>query len=130
MKLLVLLINMFFSLQLFAQNDFQCLLPGKVKIQMDGNQKIEDSEFCINHSIYRFISFSCIKNQQCEAIKKYTASRILPVLYGEHGSPFHRKCYMVGGSAQLIEYFDDNLWIETGICKFNDGSFISVFNNI
>ena len=84
----------------------------------------------MRHSIYDLISFSCLQEKSCKAISAYkNTSSFLPP-HREQGSPYHRKCYLLGGLPTFIEYKDEKIWKGKAICKFDDRSFISLFNKL
>jgi len=108
---------------------FKCLKNGKIRHVKGKEQIVKDAYYCINHNNYDIMSFSCLKSSQCKAIQSYKHTKNL-MIHGEIGSPYHRKCYLLGGTPSLVEYFDGKAWHQTGICKFDDSSFISVFNTL
>lgn len=117
------------------KNELSCLLPGEIRIIYNQNIKSENKDFCINHSLFDIISFNCLqKNNDCFAIKNYknavTTDFTNKEATTQNTNPFHKRCSIVGGTPQLISYFDKNQkkWIPSALCYFNDNSFISVFN--
>ena len=92
-------------------------------------KNIVKSKYCFGSEVTKLISFNCIKNKNCDAIKSYSSTSKLSI-YSQIGNPYHNKCYWLGGEAKLIEYFNGNDWEQTGICEFKDQSFISVFNSL
>lgn len=123
---LILTISLF-SFTTYAK--FQCNPTGKIRVKTDNGNIVKKSRFCFNHFEYKIISLDCIKDDSCMAIKKYKHMKGFKI-NSQIGSPYHSKCYILGGSPQLIEYFDGTNWHETGICNFIDNSFISVFNSL
>ena len=108
----------------------KCFESGTIRIIKNNKQIVLKKSFCIDHPKYDFISLSCIKNLKCQALVKYKHQKELPSLHSVYGSPHHKKCYILGGRPQLIEYNDGKSWRKGGICNFEDLSFISVFNLI
>ncbi len=129
MKLQQFLISFFIltSSSLFAE--FRCLKPGKITHVFNNKQIVQNKNFCIDHNDYKIISFDCIKSKGCSATDAYKNSPKLHY-HSEIGSPYHHKCYLLGGNPRLISYFDGENWHDTGICEFKDSSFISLFNSL
>lgn len=65
------------------------------------------------------------------ALMRYQQSSIqAPANYNALTNPYYQKCKDLGGETQMIEFYDEKKWNETGLCRFEDGSFISVFNKV
>lgn len=125
---LVTLVTLTFLPSVYAS--FKCFNSGSIKSIHDNEEKIEKVSFCINHSVFKLISFDCLKNRNCNAINNYKNSKSIPIVNSIYGNPLHVKCDMLKGNPKLVEYYNGKKWIKTSICKFNDESFISVFNKI
>ena len=107
---------------------FECLKSGKIRYMKDNQYISYTKHFCFNHSKYKVISFSCLRNKNCQAIKSYQKN--VPMIHSQIGNPYHRKCSLLKGTPKFIEYNDGKKWIKTAICDFKDSSFISIFNRI
>ena len=109
---------------------FQCFKSGRIRIVKDKQNRPSPKSFCINHSTYDIVSFSCIRNNNCQAIKNYKNHKKIQVGQKIMGNPHQKRCSSLGGNPQLIEYHDGNSWVGSAICHFKDLSFISLFNTI
>lgn len=123
---LLLLINLFFCFSAIAK--FQCLKDGKIKQFHNNQEMIQDSYYCINHLDYKILSFSCLRNKNCDAITSYIGTKDLKPT-GQVGTPADKKCFFVGGTARLISFYNGTTWEETSICIFDDQSFVSTVNS-
>ena len=128
---ILLLISLFVSSFVFSGEKFRCLKNGEIKKISNGKSIKEISKYCVNHVSYEIISLDCLQDNNCEAMTKYKKEgRIIPLKIGSTGNPFHNKCFILNGKPELVEYFDGKKWIETGLCYFEDKSFITVFNSL
>ncbi len=84
---------------------------------------------CLNHSIFKIVSASCLKKESCQAVQRYQHSKPLPARGGV-GSPFHLRCRQAGGVPFFADYFLDETWVSSAFCRFSDNTFISLFNKI
>ena len=109
---------------------FKCFESGELRVVKNNKKIIFKKPFCTNHHTYDIVSISCIKDSKCQAIQKYKYKRPIPFINARYGNPHHRKCYLLGGRPQIIEYRDGKSWKQNAICNFDDSSFISVFNLI
>ena len=109
---------------------FECLKSGRIR-HMEKNKYVSYAKhFCFNHSKYKIISFSCLRNKNCQAIKSYKNQKYIPPIHSQIGNPHHRKCSLLKGTPKFIEYYNGKTWVKTAICSFKDSSFISIYNNI
>jgi hypothetical protein len=109
--------------------DFTCFPEGKFRVVKD-SKKVERKEaYCLHHYNYKILSLSCLKDKSCLALSSYQNTSQI-VMTPKIGSPSHRKCSLLRGNPELIEYFDGKSWREGGICKFPDSSFVSTDNTI
>jgi hypothetical protein len=128
MVLRLLIISMFLSTTGFAK--FRCYPDGKIRTIQAKKRAIINSAYCTEHPIYKIISFNCIKDNTCMALQKYRSNIEIKLYNSQVGGRDYHQCYLRGGTPELIEYSSNLSWIETGICRFEDSSFISVFNII
>lgn len=110
--------------------DFKCEKIMKLKSIEKSKEVLFEESLCYNHPLYDFISTSCINNKECEALKAYRIrSDSFPSVNG-YGNPLHLKCQYLGGEPRFVELWINQVWRKTALCRFDDGSFISVFNRI
>ncbi len=125
MKVLLLLINLFL-LEAYAD---QCFDKVKFRTLYDQKYKIKELSICKENNGINIISKTCRDDDKCLALSSYRGSQIIK-LKSPSSNPAHLKCRILGGKPELTEYLQHGQWIETGLCQFSDGSFISVFNDI
>jgi hypothetical protein len=116
------------SLNLSAE-EFTCLELGKFRVEKEG-KKIEIKEsYCLYHFNYKILSLNCLKDKNCLALSSYENTSQIQ-LKPKQGSPSHRKCSLLKGKPELIEYYNGKGWHQAGICRFPDASFVSTDNLI
>lgn len=126
-----LLISLFFlTFMPSAFSKVQCFEKGKIRYPKNKKMITMEKSFCINHFEQRVLSYNCIVNKDCLALKSYRGKSGLMLTHGNIGTPSDRKCEALKGSPQLIEYFDGKKWEHDNLCFFDDDSFISVTNQV
>lgn len=106
-----------------------CQSNRPIVFTQNNKQMIKKLGFCTDYPRYKIISLDCLKNENCEALKRYEHSK-LPLLISDFGNPLHHKCTILGGNPAIVSVKIDNKDHETALCFFKDGSFISVFNDL
>lgn len=124
--LLINLINLlFFRIDAVAEQ-LQCFKEGKIRYIKNNKKIMMNKAFCLNN-IHKIISRSCIKKPSCQALKAYQRAKSVKPSYTRVGSPYYKKCSLLGGKPKQVEFYNGRAWRKTGICNFDDQSFISVF---
>jgi len=109
---------------------FECKNETKIRMVKNGQEIEKAIKLCQNHNVYDFISYDCLKNKNCLALKKYENNKKLKLPFSKYKNPFHYKCSAIGGKPEMLSYLNGTKWVNSARCLFPDDSFISVFNKI
>ena len=123
---LLLLISFFIAYNSYAE--FKCIKEGKIKYIRDSKEFIEKSSYCIDHIHYKILSFDCLRDENCLAKKSYIGSKKLNII-NSVGTPADNKCFILGGKASLVSFYNGSDFEKTSICRFKDKSFVSSVNS-
>lgn len=127
--LIIISASIFISLTTYA-SEFRCSVGQGMYRISNKKEVLVTRKYCYGHPVYGVVSHKCIKaNKKCLAVIVYEATKKIKVNYKTNKTPFHQKCSINGGKTVFVNFKTESKKVETSICQFSDGSFISMYRN-
>jgi hypothetical protein len=102
-------------------------IEGKIKYLDGAKEIILKENYCFDSLLRTISSF-----KKCSNTKECTSNLAGPFLVkvkdieGKNGSPGFKICAKLNGIPQFLEFWDNENWIKSSRCIFNDGSFVDI----
>ena len=114
----IIFISFFIPTILFAK--WNCKENVKMTYVDKGIKVEKKIALCFDEKSFYYVNKKCYeKRGRCFSSIRKKASNIV-MKRQEFGNPYFQRCFMIGGSPQLVKLFLDGKWSDSSLCYIDD----------